>query len=83
MLSVDPYTNKVTHGNYLPPSLAAEGFDARTWAASVSEVVGGKVQLYFFVDMSFLLIPVVFHRPEESRIPPKELEQISQRSLTV
>ncbi|PVF97475.1 hypothetical protein CPB86DRAFT_807243 [Serendipita vermifera] len=42
VLSIDSQSGKVTHGNYLPPSLAADGFDARTWASGVSEIVGGR-----------------------------------------
>ncbi|CAG8684656.1 11044_t:CDS:2, partial [Acaulospora colombiana] len=42
VLSIDTQSGKVTHGNYLPPSLAADGFDARTWASGVSEIVGGR-----------------------------------------
>lgn len=43
ILSVDEHAGKVTHGNYLPAELAGEGFDARSWATSVAEVLGGKV----------------------------------------
>jgi alanyl-tRNA synthetase len=44
ILSVDEHAGKVTHGNYLPPGLSAQGFDARSWASSVADVVGGKVR---------------------------------------
>lgn len=44
VFSVDSAGNKVAHGNYLPPALQADGFDARSWATSVSEVIGGKVR---------------------------------------
>lgn len=44
ILSVDEHTGKVTHGNYLPPGLSTQGFDARSWASSVANVVGGKVR---------------------------------------
>lgn len=48
ILSVDEHAGKVTHGNYLPVGLVVEGFDARSWASSVAEVLGGKAcQLLF------------------------------------
>nr|GAT57707.1 predicted protein [Mycena chlorophos] len=34
--------SKVAHANYIPPSIKAKGADARTWAAKVTEVLGGK-----------------------------------------
>ncbi|KAG8809492.1 Alanine--tRNA ligase, partial [Serendipita sp. 399] len=42
VLSIDAEAGKVIHGNYLPPSAASSGFDARSWASSVAEVIGGK-----------------------------------------
>ncbi|KAG8767542.1 Alanine--tRNA ligase, partial [Serendipita sp. 397] len=42
VFSVDEEAGKVLHGNYLPQSASSSGFDARSWAASVSEVIGGK-----------------------------------------
>jgi hypothetical protein len=44
ILSVDEHVGKVTHGNYLPPGLSSQGFDARSWASSVADIVGGKVR---------------------------------------
>ncbi|KAJ3502699.1 hypothetical protein NLJ89_g8767 [Agrocybe chaxingu] len=42
IFSVDPETKKVAHANYVPPSLKEKGIDARTWAAKVTEILGGK-----------------------------------------
>ena len=43
ILSIDEHAGKVTHGNYLPSALCSPGFNARSWASSVAEIVGGKV----------------------------------------
>lgn len=42
VISTDNETGKVAHGNHVPPALKAKGLDARTWAAKVAEVLGGK-----------------------------------------
>jgi hypothetical protein len=43
VFSVDSEGGKVIHVNHVPASLKAQGLDARTWAARVTEVLGGKV----------------------------------------
>ncbi|KAF7967705.1 hypothetical protein HWV62_21634 [Athelia sp. TMB] len=42
VISADGETGKVVHGNHVPPTLKAKELDARTWAAKVAEVLGGK-----------------------------------------
>jgi len=54
ILSVDEHAGKVTHGNYLPAGLASDGFDARSWASSVAEVLGGKVCIFSNLPVTFL-----------------------------
>lgn len=44
VFSIDPETGKIAHANFVAPSLKAQGVDARTWAAKVTDVVGGKVR---------------------------------------
>jgi alanyl-tRNA synthetase len=43
VFSVDSEGGKVIHVNHIPESLKSKGLDARTWAARVTEVLGGKV----------------------------------------
>ena len=43
VFSVDSEGGKVIHVNHVPESLKSRGLDARTWAARVTEVLGGKV----------------------------------------
>jgi len=42
VFSVDSEGGKVAHVNHVPESLRSKGFDARTWAARVTETLGGK-----------------------------------------
>lgn len=42
VFSVDSEGGKVIHVNHVPESLKSKGLDARTWAARVTEVLGGK-----------------------------------------
>ncbi|VDB83454.1 unnamed protein product [Peniophora sp. CBMAI 1063] len=42
VFSADTEGGKVAHVNHIPESLRVPGFDGRSWAASVSEVIGGK-----------------------------------------
>ncbi|KAF8271507.1 tRNA synthetases class II (A)-domain-containing protein [Lactarius quietus] len=42
VFSVDPEGGKVIHVNHVPESFRSKGFDARTWAARVTETLGGK-----------------------------------------
>jgi len=44
VLSVDEDVSKVTHGCFIPPQNVGSGFDAKTWANAVAEIVGGKVR---------------------------------------
>ena len=43
VFSVDSEGGRVIHVNHVPESLRSKGFDARTWAARVTETLGGKV----------------------------------------
>jgi alanyl-tRNA synthetase len=43
LFSIDAEEGKVAHANYIPPQLKSKGANARTWAAKVTEVLGGKV----------------------------------------
>jgi hypothetical protein len=79
ILSVDEHVGKVTHGNYLPPGMAAQGFDARSWASSVAEVVGGKVGHLIYGSMS---ITDFFSRLVESQTLPRVLARIFRRLET-
>ena len=45
IFSVDKEGGKVVHVNHVPEFLRAKGVDARQWASSVAEVIGGKVRL--------------------------------------
>lgn len=45
VFSVNAEGGKVAHANYVPEYVRAKGFDARTWASKVTEVLGGKVRL--------------------------------------
>ena len=47
VFSADKEGGKVAHVNYVPPSLKEKGVDARTWANRVTEVLGGKVGIFF------------------------------------
>jgi alanyl-tRNA synthetase len=42
VFSVDSEGGRVIHVNHVPESLRLKGFDARTWAARVTETLGGK-----------------------------------------
>jgi len=42
IFSVDSEGSKVVHVNHVPDAIRSKGLDARSWAASVSEVLGGK-----------------------------------------
>jgi alanyl-tRNA synthetase len=44
VFSVHAEGGKVAHANYVPEDVRAKGFDARTWASKVTEVLGGKVR---------------------------------------
>lgn len=43
VFSVDSEKGQVAHANFVSEGARAKGVDARTWAATVAEVVGGKV----------------------------------------
>jgi len=45
VFSVDSDNQKLAHANYVSPTLKECGADARTWAAKVTDLVGGKVCL--------------------------------------
>ena len=42
VFSSDTSAGKVAHVNHVPKALHTPSFDARSWAATVSEVIGGK-----------------------------------------
>ncbi|KAG9036604.1 Alanine--tRNA ligase [Tulasnella sp. JGI-2019a] len=42
LFSVDKQAGKISHANIMSPSVRSKAFDAKIWATSVSEVVGGK-----------------------------------------
>lgn len=42
VFSVDAENKKVAHANYVSSTLKAKGVDARTWAAKVTDILGGK-----------------------------------------
>lgn len=44
VFSVNAESGKVAHANYVPEYVREKGFDARTWASKVTEVLGGKVR---------------------------------------
>ena len=46
VFSVDLEGGKVIHVNHVPESFRSKGFDARTWAARVTETLGGKVHTF-------------------------------------
>lgn len=46
VFSVDSEGGKIIHVNHVPESLRSNGFDARTWAARVTETLGGKVRTF-------------------------------------
>jgi hypothetical protein len=45
VISADEESGKVVHVNFVSDELKSRGLDARTWAAKVSEILGGKVSL--------------------------------------
>lgn len=49
MFSVDAEKGQVAHANFVSEAARSKGVDARTWAAAVAEIVGGKVN---FVELS-------------------------------
>lgn len=44
VFSVNAEGGKVAHANYVPEDVREKGFDARTWASKVTEVLGGRVR---------------------------------------
>lgn len=48
VFSVDSEGGRVIHVNHAPESLRSNGFDARTWAARVTEILGGKVHAILY-----------------------------------
>jgi alanyl-tRNA synthetase len=47
LFSVDPEGAKVAHVNFVPKQQIKSGFDAKTWANAVTEVIGGRVRGIF------------------------------------
>ncbi|KAJ3798631.1 tRNA synthetases class II (A)-domain-containing protein [Lentinula aff. detonsa] len=42
VFSIDSESGKIIHVNFIPSSIMSKGADARTWAARVTEITGGK-----------------------------------------
>ncbi|KAJ3768728.1 tRNA synthetases class II (A)-domain-containing protein [Lentinula raphanica] len=42
VFSIDFESGKVIHVNFIPPSIVSKGADARTWAAKVTDLIGGR-----------------------------------------
>ncbi|KAJ4468279.1 tRNA synthetases class II (A)-domain-containing protein [Lentinula aciculospora] len=42
VFSIDSESGKLAHVNFVPPSITAKGADARSWAAKVTDIIGGK-----------------------------------------
>ncbi|THH02716.1 hypothetical protein EW145_g6718 [Phellinidium pouzarii] len=42
VFSVDAEGDKVVHANHLPEAFRSQNFNARTWASSISDMLGGK-----------------------------------------
>jgi alanyl-tRNA synthetase len=47
VFSADTGAGKVAHVNHVPEAYRTASFDARTWASTVSDVLGGKVILHY------------------------------------
>lgn len=45
IISIDHETSKVAHINVVPKARVSKEFDAKTWAAVVTTLIGGKVSL--------------------------------------
>lgn len=45
VFSVDSEKGQVAHANFVSETARSKGIDARTWAAAVAEIVGGKVRV--------------------------------------
>ena len=43
LLTIDSHAGKIMHMNYVPKSVVTPEFDAKIWAATVSDIIGGKV----------------------------------------
>ena len=58
-MSVDKEGGKVVHANHVPEPYRSAAFNAKTWAASISDVLGGKVSLILLMLMTYTF-PFVF-----------------------
>lgn len=63
VLSIDKEGAKVVHANYIPSSLKAKGGDARTWAARITEILGGKVNS----NIAWIIFPIDQHIHKDRR----------------
>ena len=59
VLSVDKEGGKVVHANHVPEPYRSAAFNAKTWAASISDVLGGKVSLILLILTTYTF-PFVF-----------------------
>lgn len=82
VFSVDPEKGQVAHANFVSEGARSKGIDARTWAAVVTEVVGGKVRPGERVECTVSLTRT-HGRPEESRRVLKGLARMARRSTTL
>lgn len=62
IFSVDKEGGKVVHANFVPEAYRKPEFNAKTWAAAVSDIIGGKVcssHLFnsFLFPLSLSLVP--------------------------
>jgi hypothetical protein len=84
VFSVDSEGGKVIHVNHLPESLRSKGFDARTWAARVAEILGGKVHSLLYDSSKDIKVEIGWRqrRWRAGRRPQYRQSQGSPRSGT-
>jgi hypothetical protein len=58
VFSVDSEGGRVIHVNHVPESLRSKGFDARTWAARVTEILGGKVHTILYESSNEIKVEI-------------------------
>ncbi len=58
VFSVDSEGGKVMHVNHVPESLRSKGFDARTWATRVTEILGGRVRILFYGSSNHIKVEI-------------------------
>lgn len=58
LFSVDTENNKVVHVNHVSPEFRSKGLDARTWASSIADVLGGKVSSFGVTHKLHILMTI-------------------------